>query len=312
LFCETLKSDFKNYIMKQIITFSRRSDPAFFMDDFISRLDEKFCDPPNPYSGRPYRVSLSPEDVLLITFWTKDPRPVLDKIGEISSRGFQSAFFISVTGYPRYLEQNVPDAEMIFPAIRELAGKISSRAIWWRYDPVIITKKLSDGWHLENFTGLCKKWRGLTHRVIFSLAHIDGPYAVCRRRISDACASADDELLMIPCSDPSYREFYRKAVDLLTALGEVAGSFGIEPEVCCSPRLAEDDRLMITQGSCLSKKYIEAIVHEMPELKIRGTRKGSGINKYGYADCTCLESRDIGVYRTCRHGCVYCYADRRL
>ncbi|MEH6525724.1 MAG: DUF1848 family protein [Sneathiella sp.] len=51
-------------------------------------------------------------------------------------------------------------------------------------------------------------------------------------------------------------------------------------------------------AACVDKDRIAANGGENIESKLQGNRAG----------CLCVASRDIGMYDTCAHGCVYCYA----
>lgn len=283
-----------------IVTFSRRTDPAFFMDRFMECIRVGGCLVPNPFSGKPYFVGLTPDDVLILNFWTKSPLVVSQYVDRLRESGYPIALFISQTGYPRYLETGLPSPAETTEGVRRLSEKLGASCLWWRYDPIIVTRRLSPAWHVDNFSKLCTQvWRGATRRVIVSLAHIDGPYRAIRPALEQACADADDQLTM-----PDYRGF----VLLATRLSQIAGESGIRLEVCCSPEIKAEDIRSVHQGTCLSSEYLQDIVPDLPALKHVPLRKGSG--SLGYGPCRCLESRDIGTNGTCTHGCVYCYANR--
>jgi hypothetical protein len=297
--------------IQKIITFSRRSDPAPYTDWLLRQIQNGSCTVPNPFSGKSYTVSLKPEDVSLFTFWTKNPQPLVKTAEILREKGFRSAFFITVTGYPRFLEPQVPDPEELKDAIRTLAELFTPDALWWRYDPVILSKKLSPQWHEDNFKSLCENiWDKNTSRVIFSLAHLDGPYASLRKSLSSALESQDDSLLMPKFLSQEYDQLYDTALELFSSLAKTAVAYGINAEVCCSPRL-RDNETRISQGSCLSMKYIEKLVPGISSYKKGPTRRGVSMSGNGYADCGCVKSSDIGINGTCPHECVYCYANRR-
>jgi hypothetical protein len=290
----------------RIITFSRRTDPAFFAGEFKKWLNTGYVDVPNPFSGRPYRVSLARDDIALITFWTRNPFVLTRAVDECARMDIPIAFFITATGYPEYIEPYTPSIETLHGGIDALSERLSSHALFWRYDPVIFTERMDRAWHLDNFKRLCGTWSGKTERVIFSLAHIDGPYIAARRKLERACAEASDALRIPPLHDIAHAEVRAQAIDLFAECASVAAAHGIpHAEVCCSPELTEDEKKIIPQGSCLSRRYLERIT-PLPPLRQKGTRKGMS----GYAECSCLESVDIGVKESCRHGCVYCYANR--
>jgi hypothetical protein len=302
----------KKEIQPAIITMSRRTDAAFYAEHLLKDIDAGFVDVPNPYSGKPYRVSLLPKDILLFTLWTKNPQALHEAIDGLITRRIKIAMFISMTGYPSYIEKNVPDAKSLKKSIDYCASKISADALWWRYDPVIISERLSAEWHEDNFVKLIENmWKNKTRRVIFSLAHIDESYSRIRKRLDTVMKSEHDTLLMPSLNDNAYNELYALSLNLFEKLSGIARHYGIEAEVCCSPKIRTEDLSRIQQGSCLSEKYISKIVQDMPQMKTKGTRKGSN-GENGYAACTCLESRDIGVYGSCLHGCVYCYANRTV
>jgi hypothetical protein len=61
-----------------IISASRRTDiPAFYADWFMRRLRAGTCTVPNPFNRQQVAaLSLRPEDVEAIVFWTRHPRPL--------------------------------------------------------------------------------------------------------------------------------------------------------------------------------------------------------------------------------------------
>ena len=73
------------------------------------RLKEGYCTVPNPYDrNQVSRISLRPEDVDAIVFWTRNPRPLLPYLEELDSRGYCYYFQFTILGYPREIDTKSP------------------------------------------------------------------------------------------------------------------------------------------------------------------------------------------------------------
>ena len=68
-----------------IISASRRTDiPAYYSDWFYNRIQEGFVCVRNPMNFHQVsRISLSPDVVDGIVFWTKNPRPLMSRLEEL-------------------------------------------------------------------------------------------------------------------------------------------------------------------------------------------------------------------------------------
>lgn len=73
-----------------IISASRRTDiPAFYAPWFFNRLQEGYLLVPNPFDPRTLsRISLGRDVVDCIVFWTKNPAPMLPRLGELSGYNY--------------------------------------------------------------------------------------------------------------------------------------------------------------------------------------------------------------------------------
>lgn len=87
-----------------IISASRRTDiPAFYAEWFVRRVRAGYCEVPNPMNPRQVaRVSLLPEEVDAIVFWTRSPRAMLPRLADSmsGSSGITSSSLSVVTGRP--------------------------------------------------------------------------------------------------------------------------------------------------------------------------------------------------------------------
>ena len=73
-----------------IISASRRTDiPSFYSEWFFQRLKEQYVLVRNPVHPHLIsRISLSPDVVDGIVFWTKNPLPMLDRLSELEKYPF--------------------------------------------------------------------------------------------------------------------------------------------------------------------------------------------------------------------------------
>ena len=267
-----------------IISASYKTDiPTFYGEWFCNRLRAGYCKTVNRFNQRVGRVSLQPEDVDGFVFWTKNIGPFIDRLADV--RALKVPFVVqhTINGYPRELEQAVVDSEKSIENVRRVADRYGSRVCVWRYDTILFSSLTPREFHLHTFAKLAAALEGSTDEVVISFAHL---YKKTLRNVNNAARENGFEWY-----DPD-AEVKR---ELTSELAAIAATHRIQLTVCSQPeflatgageaRCVDVDRLADLRGTKLVAKE-------------KGNREG----------CRCSESRDIGEYDTCPHGCVYCYA----
>jgi hypothetical protein len=266
-----------------IVSASYRTDiPAFYAPWFMNRLAAGFCRVRNPYGGADYRVDLTPEAVDGFVLWTRNIAPLQPGLETVRQRAPFVVQF-TVTGYPRPLEAAVIAAERAVEQIRGLRRDWGPRAAVWRYDPILLTSLTPAAWHLANFGGLAAALAGAVDEVAVSFAQ---SYRKTRRNLDAAAAESG-----FTWRDPPDGE----KRNLLSRLAAIAGEHGMRLTICTQPELAVPGA---EPSRCIDAARLGDVAGTPLSARTKGNRPG----------CLCAESRDIGIYDSCPHGCVYCYA----
>jgi hypothetical protein len=275
-----------------IISVSRRCDiPRFQFDWFMERLDAGFVEVANPFNAAQVRrVSLRPASTgtdaasaaEVLVFWTRDGKAILAHADELKERGFPYYVMLTVTGYPPALEPNAIPAETACAVMRELARKIGSRRVIWRYDPVFLSSITDDEFHRRNFSALAQSLAGSIRRVIVSLYD---EYRGAKQRVG--ALEQAGVLRILPDAGTGR---------LIADLVHIAVAAGMEIQSC-----AETENVAsfgMKAGACIDGE----LIRELWGIETKGKDKRQRPN------CLCARSVDIGRYGDCAAGCVYCYA----
>lgn len=267
--------------MSCVISASRRTDiPAFYSDWFITRLREGRVVVRQPYSGKYFSVSLRPEEVNAVVFWSKNYAPLLGKLDQVERRTRNLFFHFTITGN-RELENNVPDRQDAVRDYRFLAKRYTSAHVVWRYDPICITDKLSFETLEERFIHLAELLKGFADQCIISFVH---PY---RKVLVNMADYTDHRLLDVPLEQK--KEYAGR-------LARLASRYGIRLSACCNDHLVSGP---VTKAACIDGRYLSGLFAADLDTRPASTR----------TECACTRSIDIGAYDTCAHGCAYCYAN---
>ncbi len=267
--------------MYQIISASRRTDiPAFYCDWLLNRLDEGFCEVLHPYTKKLFRVSLLPDDVGAIVFWSKNYAPLLPSLEKVGRTTRNLFFHLTITGNSD-LELRVPDFRDAVKDYIHLAGRYSPDRVVWRFDPVCITDKISFETHEERFAACAELLRGHASSCIISFAH---PY---RKMMNNLKKYTTHTFL------PLLQEEQRTYSD---RLARRAATYGIKLLACCNDYLLSEH---IGKARCIDGTRLSHLFGTELDTRPAASRK----------ECGCTRSIDIGAYDTCGHGCIYCYAN---
>lgn len=263
----------------QIISASRRTDiPAFYSEWFMNRIRAGYCIVPNPFNAKQISyISLKPQDVLAIVFWTRDPRPLIKHLPELDRRGYKYYFQQTITGYPRSIDPKSPPISASVKTFQELSKLIGREKTIWRYDPILLSGEISFEWHVKQLSFLIERLKACTDRLIISF--ID-PYRKITTRM-------DREI-------SAYSE-------LIEWIGKMAGKAGIEAQSCAEE--TDLEKYGIRHGKCIDGNLI---------AKITGLSAVSRKDPHQRKLCGCVISKDIGVNNTCLFGCKYCYATSNI
>lgn len=155
-----------------IISASRRTDiPAFFSDWFLNRLREQYAYVRNPVNlHQVSRISLSPDLVDCIVFWSKNPAPMLTKLSALEN--YMYYFQFTLNGYEKDFEANLPALTERIETFQKLSGYIGKERIIWRYDPIIVNHKYTVDRHIETFKYLTAQLAPYTEKVTISFVDL--------------------------------------------------------------------------------------------------------------------------------------------
>ena len=264
-----------------IISASYRSDiPAFHGDWFLAALAAGEVAVANPYSQRPYLVDLRSAAVDGYVFWTRNARPFAPALAAVAAQGKPFVVQYTILGYPRAIDTNVIDPKLAIDNARALAESYGRRVVVWRYDPILLTPGTEADWHRANFTRLADALAGTTDEVVVSFAQL---YAKSARNLAKAGIA-----WRVP--EPA------EQAALIAGLGAIAAERAMTLTVCTQPELAAAANA--TGARCIDAARLADIAGCPIAAATKGNRPG----------CLCAESRDIGAYDSCVHGCRYCYA----
>lgn len=267
-----------------IVSCSVRTDiPAFYGAWFRNRLEAGYCMVRNPFGGQIYRVDLTRPAVSGFVFWTRNLGPFLDTLQMVHDRGYPFVVQYTITGYPRTLEPSVVEPERAIGHMRQVAELFGPRVAVWRYDPIVFSTETPAEFHRAGFTRLARALEGTTDEVAISFAQI---YRKTRRNMDRAASRHGFDW-----TDPPDEVKLELAGDLV----DIARQHGMRLAVCTQPQFVVPGAVA---ARCIDADRLSDVAGSPILARRRGTRPG----------CECSESRDIGEYDTCPHGCAYCYA----
>ena len=153
-----------------IISASRRTDiPARYPEWFMNRLREGEVLVQNPYNRKKIqRITLSPDVVDSIVFWSKNPEPMRPYLREIDEMGYRYYFQMTITDYGTDLEPEAPDISDAMATFLLMSAQLGKERMDWRFDPILLTEKYTKDYHLEKFEMMCEWLHRATTRCIVS------------------------------------------------------------------------------------------------------------------------------------------------
>lgn len=307
-----------------IISASRSTDiPAFYAKWFVNRLKAGYCVWYNPFNQQPMYISF--KNTKVVVFWTKNPEPMIEYLSELDNRGIHYYFQVTLNDYEEEgFEPNVPPLQHRIEVFKRLSDKIGKEKVIWRFDPLILTEQTTPRQLLSKVYHIGDQLKGYTDKLVFSFVDVGAYRKVQNNLIKETSFFTKDN---VESAEPTgekrmelieglakLRDYWKQEgwdISLATCAESLdLESFGIEHNRCIDGELMEklfctDTELVyyLRTGKLPEQGNLFNATMDLPSerknLKDKGQRK----------ICGCMISKDIGMYNTCRHLCVYCYAN---
>lgn len=306
-----------------IISASRSTDiPAFFAKWFFNRLAKGYCVWYNPFNQQPMYISFSKCKV--VVFWTKNPEQIIPFLPELDRRGIHYYFQVTLNDYMKEgFEPNVPPVEKRIEIFRKLSELIGKEKVIWRFDPLIITPTIGPRELLKRIWNIGNQLKGYTDKLVFSFVDVKAYRKVqnnlvketmhfTKEDVENAEANHAQRIEIVEGLQKIRNAWHQEGwdVEMATCAEDInLEQYGIEHNRCIDGELmkrifADDEELVY---------YLHTL--KWPERDIFGQlppipEKKKNVKDVGQRKiCGCMVSKDIGMYNTCRHFCVYCYAN---
>ena len=306
-----------------IISASRSTDiPAFYAKWFFNRLAKGYCAWYNPFNQQKMYISF--KNCKVVVFWTKNPKPILPYLHELDERGIHYYFQVTLNDYVKEaFEPNVSSVEERVETFKKLSSLIGKEKVIWRFDPLIITPNIGPRELLTRIWNIGNKLKGYTDKLVFSFVDVKAYRKVQNNLVKETMLFTKEDVenaeanyaqrIEIVAGLNKIRETWRGEgwnIEMATCAEDIdLEAYGIEHNRCIDgelmKRIFADDKELVYYLHTL--KWPEKdMFGEIPPIPQKTKNvKDTGQRKI----CGCMVSKDIGMYNTCRHFCVYCYAN---
>lgn len=307
-----------------IISASRSTDiPAFYAKWFFNRLAKGYCVWYNPFNTQ-QKMYISFKNCKVVVFWTKNPAPIIPYLPELDKRGIHYYFQVTLNDYVKEkFEPNVPSVEERVETFKTLSNLIGKEKVIWRFDPLIITPSIGPRELLTRIWNVGNKLKGYTDKLVISFVDVKAYRKVQNNLVKETKLFTKEDVenaeanytqrIEIVEGLKKIREAWHKDgwnVEMATCAEDIdLAAYGIEHNRCIDgelmKRIFSDDKELVYYLHTLKWPErdmfgeIPPLPQKTKDLKDKGQRKL----------CGCMTSKDIGMYNTCRHLCVYCYAN---
>lgn len=264
-----------------IISASRRTDiPTYYSEWLFNRLKEEYVLVRNPMNIHQIgQISLSPDVVDGIVFWTKNPLPMLHRLSELDKYNYYFQF--TLNAYDRDVEPNIPSKNnVIIPAFQQLSKAIGKDRVIWRYDPIFFNERYTMEYHCKYFRVLASKLGEYTEKCTVSFLDL---YRNTAR---------NTQPLKIQ------QETKGQQLEIMQRFSEIAKEYGFYIDTCAEA--IDLEKFSIAHAHCIDKERFERLGKCKLSVEKDPNQR---------PECGCIASIDIGTYNTCRNGCLYCYAN---
>jgi hypothetical protein len=266
-----------------ILSVSRRTDiPNYYGDWFLNRIREGFLyvrNPVNPHQIS--RIDLSPDVVDCIVFWTKNPADMMEKLDGLQD--YMYYFQFTLTGYGKDMEPGLPDKKDLIDTFQRLSKRLGKERVIWRYDPIWLSGRYTEDYHISAFEQIAERLTGYTEKVVISF--VDW-YAKTQRNMTGLKEKEQTE---------------EEQINLAGKLALLAPRYQLSIESCAEK--LDLEKAGVRHGACIDKGLIE---------RLAGCRLTGGKDRNQREACGCMESIEVGAYDTCPNGCRYCYANENV
>ena len=306
-----------------IISASRSTDiPAFYAKWFFNRLAKGYCVWYNPFNQQPMYISF--DRCRAIVFWTKNPKPILPYLHELDERGIHYYFQVTLNDYVKErFEPNVASVESRIETFRKLSNMIGKERVIWRFDPLIVTKDIAPRELLTRIWHIGNKLKGYTNKLVFSFVDVKAYRKVQNNLVKETGFFTKEDV-----ESAELNEIQRKEViEGLVKIREAWKAEGWNLTIATCAEEVDLEKYGIEHNRCTDRELMKRIFSEdedfvyylhtlkWPERDMFGQLPPLPVKKKNIKDtgqrkvCGCMVSKDIGMYNTCRHFCVYCYAN---
>lgn len=306
-----------------IISASRSTDiPAFYAKWLFNRLAKGYCVWYNPFNQQPMYISF--KNCRVIVFWTKNPKPILPYLHILDEMGIHYYFQVTLNDYVKEgFEPNVSSVDDRVETFKHLSKMIGKERVIWRFDPLIITTTIGPRELLKRIWNVGNKLKGYTDKLVFSFIDVRAYKKVQNNLVKETLSFTKEDVenaeanhaqrIEIVEGLQKIRSVWKEQgwdIEIATCAEDIdLESYGIEHNRCIDgelmKRIFADDEGLVYYLHTL--KWPERdMFGELPPIPSKTKNvKDSGQRKI----CGCMISKDIGMYNTCRHLCVYCYAN---
>lgn len=242
-----------------------------------NRFNEGFLYTRNPaYPTKVQKIILDHEHIDAIMFTSKNYIPSMELIKKLDKE-YPCLYHYTITAYDKDIEPGVPDYTDRVENIKELSNVVGKEKVFWRYDPVFLTKKYDLLYHQMAFGTACANFGSYVNRSIYSYVNL---YEKVKRHMPELEEWTDE-----------------KKKEIAVVLGQEAKLYKVPIQTCnCNLDLTEYG---VGKSGCITKEIITNVLNlNVKDLKPNGS-----------LGCThCYPVVNIGEYNTCLNKCRYCYA----